>query len=113
MPMACLLGERPEDEFTLGDANVRDFEALVVELDAVVQEDVEVDVAGALVYELLAAQGVFNGLEGVQELQRLEGGLDLTGGSVTGTRRRHSEEANTARPRLTNLAGAVDKSILV
>lgn len=51
-----LLGKRPEDEFTLGDANVRNLETLVVELEVLVEEDIKVDVSGSLVYEFLAAQ---------------------------------------------------------
>ena len=99
---ACLLGQGSQDELPLGDAYVRDGEAFVVELEVVVEEDVEVDVAGALVYELLAAKGVLNVLEGVEEMQRLQGGLDLAEGLVTAAREqseRAREHEATDEPR--------------
>lgn len=106
MKKVDLLSQRSEDKLPLGDANVGDGQTLVVELDVVVEEDVEVDVSGPLVYELLAAQGLFDALKGVEQFQRLQGGLNLAYGLVTET----GSETDT---RLTNLAGAVDKSILV
>jgi hypothetical protein len=49
------LGKRPEDEFALGDANVRNGKALMVDLKVVVEKNVKVDVARSLVDEFLAA----------------------------------------------------------
>ena len=95
----CLLGQGSEHEFPLGDAYVRDGKAFVFELDVVVEEDVEVDVAGALVYELLAAECVLNGLEGVEEFERLQGGLDLAAGLVTAARGREHELVDEPRRR--------------
>ena len=86
----CLLGQGSQDELPLGDAYVRDGEAFVVELEVVVEEDVEVDVAGTFVYKLLAAECILNVLEGVEEMQRLQGSLDLAEGLVTAARERES-----------------------
>ncbi len=73
----CLLSQGSEHEFALGDAYVRDGEAFVVKLEVLVEQDVEVDVAGALVYDLLAAESILDVLKGVEELKRLQGGLNL------------------------------------
>jgi hypothetical protein len=51
-----LLGEGSEDKLALRDANVGDRETLVVKLEVIIEKNVEVDVSGPLVYELLAAQ---------------------------------------------------------
>jgi hypothetical protein len=99
------LGKRPEDEFALGDANVRNGKALMVDLKVVVEKNVKVDVARSLVDEFLAAKSVFDVLQRIQELEGLQGRLNLVYSLVTGTHK-------TKRTQ-TNLAGAVDKSILV
>jgi hypothetical protein len=48
---------------------VRDGEALMVELDVVVEQDVQIDVTWSLVDNLLASQGVFDVLERIQQLK--------------------------------------------
>lgn len=72
-----LLGQRPQDEFSLGDAHMWDREPFVVNLFVAVEQDVEVDVAGALVDEFSPAHVPLNRLELVQQSQGLELGFDL------------------------------------
>jgi hypothetical protein len=56
----ALLGEWPENEFTLGNTDVRDREAFMVNLEAIIEEDIEVDVTRTLVDDLLAPQRLFD-----------------------------------------------------
>ena len=67
------LGERSQHEFPLGDAYMRDYEALVVDLAVLVHEDIQIDIPRALVYDLLAPEGILNGLECIQKRQGLQG----------------------------------------
>jgi hypothetical protein len=57
------LGKGPKDEFAFGDTNVRNGKALMVDLEVVIEENVEVDVARSLVDEFLAPQCVFDVLQ--------------------------------------------------
>ena len=72
------LGQRAQDKLPLGDANVGHNEAPVLDLLVLVQQDVEVNVARALVDELLAAERALNVLELVEQRQRVQLRLDLT-----------------------------------
>jgi hypothetical protein len=56
----ALLGEWSENEFTLRDTDVRDREAFMVDLEVIIEEDIEVDIARALVDDLLATQCLFD-----------------------------------------------------
>lgn len=62
-----ILGEWPEHKLSLGDADVRDLEAIMVDLEILVQENIEIDVPGPLVDHLLAAQGVLDVLERIKQ----------------------------------------------
>lgn len=77
MKGAHSLCQRAEHELSLRDANVRDLESVVVDDLVLVEEDIKIDIPRSLVDHLLAAHGVLNVLELVQEVKRLEGGLDL------------------------------------
>jgi hypothetical protein len=44
---------------------VRDLETFMVEGNVVVKKDIEINIAGAFINDLLAAQGLFDVLEGV------------------------------------------------
>ena len=50
-----VLGKGAEDKFALGDANVGDLEARVVDLEVLIQEDVKVNVPWSLVDDLFAS----------------------------------------------------------
>lgn len=58
-----ILGEGSENEFALRDANVWDIQPLVVYDLIIVQEDIQIDVAGSLVNYLVTAHRVFNVLK--------------------------------------------------
>lgn len=64
------LGQGAEDKFPLGDANVGDLESLMIQCDAVVKKDVKINVARALVYELLATERLLDVLQRVQQCKR-------------------------------------------
>lgn len=74
---AHLLCQRAEHELPLWDADVWDFESLVVDNLILVEENIKVYIPWPLVNYLLAAHGVLDILELVQEVKRLQGGLDL------------------------------------
>lgn len=52
-------------------------EAFMVKHDVVVKQDVEVDIAGSLVYDFLSAQSLFDILQIIQQFERLQGRLNL------------------------------------
>lgn len=66
-----------------------DLETRVVDLEVLIEEDVEVDVAGSFVDDLFAAKGVLDVLEGIEQLKGFERGLDLrwvSGSNIHGLR---------------------------
>jgi len=72
-----LLGQRPQDELAFRDADMGDLEPVVVNFLIPVQQDVQINVAGSLVDDLVAAHGIFNRLKLVQQGQGLEVRLNL------------------------------------
>lgn len=71
------LCQRAEHELPFRDANVRDFESVVVDNLILIEENIKIDIPWPLVDHLLASHGVLDVLELVQEVKRLQGGLDL------------------------------------
>lgn len=80
------LCQRAEHKLPLRDANVWDLESVVVDDLILVEEDIKIDIPWPLVNHLLAAHGVLDILELVQEVKRLQGGLDLFRVSLLATR---------------------------
>lgn len=72
-----LLSKRLQDKLPFGDSNVRNCEALMVELDVVIEKDIEVNVTRALVNDLFATKGVLDILESIQKGKWLKSCLNL------------------------------------
>jgi len=60
------LGKGHQHKLPLGNADVRDFETLVIHLDILIQQDIQINVARPLVNNFLAAQGPLNVLQSIK-----------------------------------------------
>ena len=115
-------GERDEDKAALGEARMRDDEVAGADDGAGVEEDVNVEGARAVVKAQAAAELVFDGLSGVEKLQRKKksfGGnaavekprLRSEADWLGGVKRRAADDADAGRVEEFESAGEVSLAV--
>lgn len=72
-----ILAKRPEHKFSLQHQLMRDIETRVRHDLVIVQKNVEIDDPRSLVDRLAPSQSILDGLQGIQQLNWVHGGLSL------------------------------------
>lgn len=75
--MFCLLCQRSQHEFTFLDSRVRNLKTLMVDLLALIKQDVKIDVPWAFIDDLHASHIILNALKNIEKGQRLQIRLNL------------------------------------